>query len=311
MNRIIGKYTGQESGPLALLTGGTHGNEPAGVRALQEVFRLLALEPSFNPGFVFSGTLVGLVGNVQALEQKRRFLREDLNRLWTTDQIRRILRVAVPTDEDREAAELIEAIHAEIEMARPEALVFLDIHTTSAEGGIFSIPTDEKSSLRLTKELHAPVVLDMKYGLDGTLVQYAAEGHFQIGGYPKHNIAAAFEAGQHDDPESVDRAVAAILNALRACGCIRPEDLDSRHEAILQRFTRDMPKVTRLRHTHRIRPGEAFRMRPGYKNFQAVRAGEHLADDTNGPVTAPLDGLILMPLYQPQGSDGFFIIEPI
>jgi succinylglutamate desuccinylase len=52
-------------------------------------------------------------------------------------------------------------------------------------------------------------------------------------------------------------------------------------------------------------------MRPGYVNFQPIQQGEHLANDTTGPVLAPEDGLILMPLYQPQGSDGFFVVQEI
>ena len=43
-------------------------------------------------------------------------------------------------------------------------------------------------------------------------------------------------------------------------------------------------------------------MRPGYVNFQTVATGDILADDVNGVVEAPCDGLMLMPLYQPSGS---------
>jgi succinylglutamate desuccinylase len=52
-------------------------------------------------------------------------------------------------------------------------------------------------------------------------------------------------------------------------------------------------------------------MRPGYANFQPIRRGEHLADDASGPVLAPEDGLILMPLYQSLGTDGFFLVQEV
>jgi succinylglutamate desuccinylase len=313
MERIIGTYTGPEPGALVVVFGAVHGNEPAGVRALEEIFRMLEREPAVNPGFTFCGKLIGLVGNLRAFATGQRFLRCDLNRLWTPDNLRRILQTdpSALEAEERECAELLALLHTEIQDIRPEALILLDLHTTSAEGGIFCIPSDDAASLRLAKELHAPVILGMLEGLEGTLLHFAAGNRFEISGYPKYSLGAAFEAGQHDDPLSVSRSIAAIINCLRACGCIRQEDVDSRHETILKAFSDPLPKVTRLHHVHHIRPGDAFRMRPGYLNFQPIESGEHLADDATGPVLAPQNGLILMPLYQPQGSDGFFVVRAL
>jgi succinylglutamate desuccinylase len=50
-------------------------------------------------------------------------------------------------------------------------------------------------------------------------------------------------------------------------------------------------------------------MKPGYVNFQKINRGETLAVSQEGDVQSPSDGLILMPKYQPQGDDGFFIVE--
>ena len=274
---------------------------------------MLEREPVVNPEFEFRGRLVGVVGNLQAYSTQKRFLDRDLNRLWTPVNLHRIQQAGPASlqNEDKELAELLDLVHEEIRTCRPEALVLLDLHTTSADGGIFCIPSDDRASLRLAKELHAPVILGMLDGLEGTLLHFAAGNHFEIGGYPKYSIGAAFESGQHDDPLSVSRSIAAIVNCLRAAGCIRPEDVDSRHESILRTFSDPLPKVTRLRHVHHIRPGDNFDMRPGYVNFQPIQKGEHLANDVGGPVLAPEDGLILMPLYQPQGSDGFFVVTEI
>jgi succinylglutamate desuccinylase len=78
---------------------------------------------------------------------------------------------------------------------------------------------------------------------------------------------------------------------------------------ILQKSFAELPKVTRLVHAHHIKPGDMFNMRPGYANFQKVNAGEHLADDIRGAILATQTSRILMPLYQAQGSDGFFLIK--
>jgi succinylglutamate desuccinylase len=34
-----------------------------------------------------------------------------------------------------------------------------------------------------------------------------------------------------------------------------------------------------------------------------------LATDKNGDITTPTDGFLLMPLYQKQGEEGFFVVR--
>ncbi|MBL7774571.1 MAG: succinylglutamate desuccinylase/aspartoacylase family protein, partial [Saprospiraceae bacterium] len=263
MDRIIGSYTGPEPGALVVVFGAIHGNEPAGVLALQELFRMLEQEPSVNPGFSFKGKLLGLVGNTRSFSAGKRFLHRDLNRMWVPENFLRILQTPIEQlqAEERELAEIFALLHAELEASRPEALILLDLHTTSAHGGIFCIPSDNRASLRLAKELHAPVILGMLDGLEGTLLHAAEHNYFKTGAYPEYSVGVAFESGQHQDPQAVSYAIAATINCLRAAGCIRAEDVDSRHESLLKSFTDALPKVTRLRHIHHIRPGDTFHMR--------------------------------------------------
>jgi succinylglutamate desuccinylase len=56
-----------------------HGNEPAGVRALERVAARLA--EGRGP---LRGRLAALVGNLAALERAERFVDRDLNRGWLT-----------------------------------------------------------------------------------------------------------------------------------------------------------------------------------------------------------------------------------
>lgn len=313
MNRIIHRFQGKHPGPLVLVFGALHGNETAGVQALEIVGRMLDEKHREHPDFGFCGNLLGILGNRQAYLAGQRFSEKDLNRQWTAENLRRIGQnePAGLVGEDLEIAELTSLIHTVIGELKPETLYILDLHTTSAEGGIFCIPTDEGESLRLAKALHAPVILDLLKGVEGTLLQYAAEGHLQAGGFPKRTVGAAFEAGQHQDSQSVGRSVSAVLHCLRAAGCLRNELPETQYDAILAEYSAGLPGVTRLLYVHHIRPGDQFRMRPGYLNFQPVEKGEPLADDVGGPIPAPYDGRILMPLYQPKGSDGFFIIRDV
>ncbi len=60
-----------------------------------------------------------------------------------------------------------------------------------------------------------------------------------------------------------------------------------------------------------IKEHEAFTMNPGYLNFQLVGKNEVLAHNQSGRIRSPMRGRIFMPLYQDQGSDGYFIIRKI
>jgi succinylglutamate desuccinylase len=309
MNRKIGQFGGTLPGPLVLAFGALHGNEPAGVEALREVMGILENEVQTHPSFLFQGKLVAFIGNLQAYQSGIRFLERDLNRIWDRDFVFSLLEKNPGnlTAESREVVEIYKAIRAEIEAFPTREIVLLDLHTTSADGGIFSIPTDETGSLALARELHVPAILRLQDSIEGPLLKFAAAGHFHTA--PAKVSAIAFEAGQHTDLKSVQRSVIAIISCLRAAGCCTPGALKMPEEQLLRTFSRQFPPVVILRHVHHIRPGDAFKMRPGYLNFQSIKKGEYLADDAHGQVLSPLDGMILMPLYQSKGSDGFFIVQ--
>ena len=306
--RIIGQYEGVEKGPLLICLGGMHGNEPAGVQALEILFNLLEIEPETNPNFTFKGRLLGLRGNTRAISKKMRYLEKDLNRLWTADNIARVKDApdAELQAEDLELKELITIIERNIETYQPEKIVLLDLHTTTAYGGIFSIATDDPESVRIAVELHAPVVKGMLEGIRGTTLHY-----FNSDNFPCPTVGVSFESGQHDEPLSVNRAIAAIINCMRTTGCVRAEHVENRHDALLIEYSKNLPKVLELISCHDIQPGDDFHMMPNYDNFQSVKKGELLAHDRHGPIYAKADGRILMPLYQQQGDDGFFLIRTV
>ena len=306
--RIIGQHEGTERGPLLICVGGMHGNEPAGVQALEILFKLLEIEPETNPNFTFNGRLLGLRGNVRAISRKMRYMKKDLNRQWTPENIARIKAMACEEleDEDLELKEMIAIIEQNVETYQPEKIVLLDLHTTTAYGGIFSIATDDPESVKIAIELHAPVVKGMLEGIHGTTLHY-----FNSDNFGRPTVGVSFESGQHDEPLSVNRAIAAIINCMRTTGCVRAEHVENRHDALLIEYSKNLPKVLELISCHDIQPGDDFHMMPNYDNFQSVKKGELLAHDRHGPIYAKADGRILMPLYQQQGDDGFFLIRTV
>ena len=308
MDRIIGRYTGREAGPLVIAFGAMHGNEPAGVKALQAIFKALENEPHVNPDFIFRGRLLGLIGNTKAYEKGVRFIEKDLNRQWTAANVKRAKESPVDTLEPelQELKQLLELVEKEIAAYQPNKIIVLDLHTTTAFGGIFTLPARDSDSERIALELHAPVIKGLLEGIAGTTLHYFVQENFN------HKISAiTFESGQHQEALSVDRAISAIINCLRTVRCVKEDDVESRHDNILKEYSARLPNLSQLLYVHPIKEGDNFVMHPGFKNFQAIESGQLLAQDRHGEIRAKQDGLLLMPLYQKQGEDGFFVIKHV
>jgi len=304
--RVLGRFDGVERGPLLIAIGAMHGNEPAGVLAIERLFELLAHERAFKPSFTYRGRFVGLTGNRNALAQGRRYLRYDLNRWLNPERIERLRDHEELSDEDEEAVALTDAVRDEISAYEPSYVVVIDLHTTTADGGFFSIVNESPGSRAIALDLHAPVILGMLEGLADTSLHYFSTPQL---GLPVTSIV--FESGSHGDPKSVDRALSALVNTMRSIGSVHPRDVEDHHNETLQNEARDLPQLVRFRYAHAITPSDRFTMRPGYVNFSPVVEGEILGQDVRGDVASPLTGLILMPLYQAQGEDGFFLVEEL
>lgn len=308
MNRIIGEYIGKDHGPLVICIGGIHGNELAGIKALDLVLKMLEVEPITNPTFSFKGKLLALNGNLCAIKQGKRFIDKDMNRLFIKERIDAFISESKATEyvEDQEALELITTIKQEIESYRPTKVILIDLHTTSSAGGIFTIVPDNPASLQVAKEMHAPVITGMTKGVRGTTMHYFTTDNLGV-----ESLTISFESGQHDDPMAINIAIAAIVACLRAVNCVRASDVENLHDDLLINFSKNLPSVTKLLMKHSIKRGDRFQMKPNYLNFQAVSKDEIIAFDKNGPIAAQEDGILLMPLYQKQGEDGFFLIQTI
>ncbi len=308
MERIITKYIGDQKGPMLLVFGGMHGNEPAGAKAIEMVSKMLEVEPITNKNFYYKGSFIGMLGNKQASQLSERYIHRDLNRSWTVENVHRVTSTDIEKleAEDLELREIIDEVHALIAEYAPEKLIVLDLHTTSSSGGIFSLPTENPESLSIAKQLHAPVIKGMLQGIQGTVLHYFNTKNMGI-----ETTAIAFESGQHTEALSVNRAIAAIVNCMRTIKSIDPSHVEHEHDDILIEYSKSLPKVAKLVAKYSVKEDGKFKMRPDYKNFQRIKKGEKLAFDDAEEVSSPEDGLILMPLYQKRGEDGFFLVKEI
>jgi succinylglutamate desuccinylase len=292
---VIASIRGSLPGPTLIILGGIHGNEPAGVLAAERVL-LHIQERSAD----LRGEVVLLRGNTRALEQKVRYLDADLNRQWTADNVRisESGECGVPeVSELLEQGELLLAIRDAVSQARGE-VYFLDLHTTSAQGKPFATVGDTLRNRDFALNFPVTIVLGLEEQIDGTLLEYINN---------KGAITMGFEAGRHEALTSVDHHEAVIWNAIVATGNFHREDLAEfdYYRSLLERG--GGRRVVEVRHRHAIVPQDDFQMESGFRNFQPVRRGQLLARDRTGEITARETGLILMPLYQTFGDDGFFL----
>ena len=306
--RIIAQYDGGKPGPLLIAIGAMHGNEPMGIKAIAMLEKMLEVEPITNPGFEFQGTFIGMIGNLSAYNRHERFIDKDMNRQWSKEHIDKIQKLNSDEldTEDLEMLDILRTIKEACAKYNPTKLYILDLHTTSSFGGIFSIPAENNESLEIAKNLHAPVVMGMLKGIKGTSLHY-----FKTENMPLETVTITFEAGQHEEHKSINRAIAAIVNLLRTVKMVESDDVENIHDQILLEYSRNLPEVTELVMRHGVSEEDEFKMKPGYTSFQEVKKGEVLAVDKNGQILCPEAGRLLMPLYQQKGEDGFFLIKDV
>lgn len=301
--RCIGDL-GSTPGPWFIAVGGIHGNEPAGVTALEQVFAELK-----ELQVPITGRFIAFRGNLSALAQKQRYLDEDLNRLWTEPQIES-LRISAEKQEDLKSVEQYEqrellGLIEELLQAAPDSVSFVDLHTMSGAGNVFAAFGDTPINRDLASAFPIEQVLNIGQYIKGSML-----GYFCQRGY----ASLGFEAGQHEDPGSVQRHRALIYLALDQLGIIKLDNIASLDRAALRRDLSDQldsPRLLTVVYRHAIEAGDQFQMEDGWANFMAVKEGEQLATDCRGAVRAPFNSYMLLPLYQGQGSDGFFLVQEL
>lgn len=303
--RVIAELRGDAPGPTLVIVGGIHGNEPAGITAARRT--LGALTPAD-----VRGEILALIGNRRAGAAGRRYLVHDLNRLWTAERMSVAQAAAGAgaaaggTDpamagepELFELVELADAIDRAIQRARGPIHV-LDLHTTSAAGYPFAVVGPTPEHRRFAEAFPLPGIVGLEEALVGTLTSY----------FGRRCVTLAVEGGQHTSPEAADNLAAAITIALDVTGAAARADAADAARAYLGGVCGALPPMIEVVQRHAIRPEHAFRMEPGFANIHPTSAGTLLARDRSGDIRAPFDGLVLLPLYQPDGTDGFFYGRP-
>jgi succinylglutamate desuccinylase len=302
-NRVITELPGNGSGVAVAFCAGLHGNEPSGVLALKQVFDYIN-----DKNVPVNGKLIAFIGNRNALHRKCRYCQQDLNRMWTIENIHKLHNSGFDKHElNPEAIEMIEIdelLQEFLDSLNGQDRFFVDLHTTSAPSIPFAAIDKLPQSYKFALQLPIPFVSNLDDFLKGTLMHYLDHIKFK---------AIVFEAGMHDDPASVQKHEAIIWLVLGMSGAIDEKYIPNYKGCftLLQGLSEHPHKVFNILYRHNVEDNSKFEMLPGFINFQAVEKGMVLATENGQPVVAPNSGNIFMPLYQNQGADGFFIIERV
>ena len=291
---LIGAYTGDAAGPTLIIVGSIHGNEPAGVKALLNVSETLAEMQEDMRGRVYL-----IAGNTRSLTLGVRFIDRDLNRAWTREDM---ASVGTPSlmelSEGRELTEIDRLLDSILITATNEVYV-LDLHSTSADGLPFATVGDTLRNRKFALTFPVTIILGIEEQLEGTMLEYLNNAGA---------VTLGFEGGQHDSPVTVENHTSLAWLALVNTGILSAADVPDLelHRARLA-AEKHAPQVVEVRHREAVTADDGFKMNPGFNNFDSVTQGQIVAKNHRGPVKAPEDGMILMPLYQKLGEDGFFI----
>lgn len=306
IGRRLGSYgsvLGQGGEPTVVVIAGMHGNEPSGIFAFQEL-----LEELQRTQVALRGRVIGLAGNLPALQQGVRFIDRDLNRVWQT-QTQADPRPGIgpvwSCDSLILEARQRDELYAEIRQILGEATgpcIFVDLHTTSSQSPPFMPFDDTLKNRDFVGRFPVPAVLGLEEFLPGTLLSYL--NNYEV-------VTFGYEAGQHDDPQSIVLHREMLWCALQFAGCL-PTSCRTRFaqaQAVLRTNSARWLGCYEVLYRYDLQEHDVFRMEPGFSSFQAVRAGQRLATKNAEVVLSPFSGAIFMPLYQSKGNDGFFLIR--
>ncbi|WP_185957356.1 succinylglutamate desuccinylase/aspartoacylase family protein [Gracilimonas mengyeensis] len=298
IERVIWSHE-TDTGPVLVIFAGIHGNELAGIYACQRLSKKLSENTDKLEGSVYM-----ISGNREAIKMGYRYINRDLNRIW--NEVTEGVKANPELQDDiewEESLELLQVINTIVDKHKNthRDVYFCDLHTTSAQSCAFILFNDTLENRRSASVFPVPQILGIEESIHGTLLSFINDL-----GYP----AIGFEAGEHNDPQSVLRTEAFLRLYLHFLNILKlklPEL--QRCEEVMSAPSGNLDEYYEITYHHFVEDAREFDMKKGYQNFDPISKGDLLAYDHEKPVYAPTDGLIFMPLYQSKGRDGFFILK--
>lgn len=302
VERIRWSKSGDEKGPVLILFVGIHGNEPAGIHAVDQISTILTQDKEIE------GSIYAITGNMKAVKQGVRFLDTDLNRLWERFDTNKDFSIQQTENRPAEYLESLEIKQTIDQILQKHSgtaseFVFIDLHTTSSQSCAFILLNDTLPNRELARDFPVPQILGIEENIQGTLLSYINNlGYKAIG----------FEAGAHQAEVSVIRTQAFLWLVLNRLGIYNLSVGKVRQNEKLLQTENDVPDTYyEIVHHKFVDDPLKFEMIEGFQNFDKVEKDIPLAHEYGDLIRSPESGRIFMPLYQNEGDDGFLIIREV
>jgi succinylglutamate desuccinylase len=206
------------------------------------------------------------------------------------------------TSEFKEVLMVKELIDKIIKLKKKRNITIIDLHNTSSPNGVFSIVNNLREK-KIAEHLQIPVINNLFKKVKGSLAEYYSS---------KQINSIVFEGGAIGDPAAINNHEAGIWKMLAIKGFISEDCIPERvlkNNINMRNFSKETKGYYFVKYIHKIKKENEFLMNPNMRNFEKIKKGQVVGHDNNGPVNSPHAGYLLMPLYQKQGKEGFYLIN--
>ena len=267
---------GEHPGPRLAIIGAMHGNERTGV----EVVRRLKSKFSGKSLGTLNGQLLLMIGNPHAYEQDRRFVEEDLNRLFSEKEERAICEMPNDTPatlERKRTKELMNVLRG--------VDVLIDIHATIRPSVPFVYCEATPKHLGIAACFDVPYVVSPEPDFRPPDLFSSADNFVDRHG----GLGVTYESGWHKNSKDSGLIFAELMDVFECVG-----SLSRSHEVRVEKL-QNVPYQLRMYRDIFPQTDHFSFLDAEIANFHFVKKGEVFAMDEDKPISAPRDSYVIFP----------------
>lgn len=262
----------QKKGKKVIVMGSVHGNERIGAEILKKLKKILTKEN-------IKGEIHLILGNPQAYKRNKRFIDEDLNRLFGENH-HKLYKSANPNYEQNRAMAIGDIIK--------DTDFLLDIHSTIKPSVPFLYMENDAKHRNLAPIFGTKfVVMQNKKFRPQELTSSTDSFVDNHGG-----IGITYESGWYKDFSGLDTVFGNVLKFLNAVGSIDMAGRTAHRKSAKTKYLEVYDKI--------IPQKNMFTFSKDYENFDFVKAGSSLAKDGDTIVKVKMDSYIIFPKKEPK-----------
>lgn len=295
-NRILGTYGQKDATKICILLGGMNGNDQTSIIAIRDFFSLLQKE---QPRF--EGLLVGLAANMMALYQHQPHINEDLNQIWSAENIIQLQQIPAHLHKSNESVELIQLLRIlqQYDHFERENFLFIDLRTTISSELSYSLINQDILSEYYASKLPIPLIKHHTDMLKGTSISYFDQQHLP---------AITIEINLPTQSQILISAQDQLLHLLYQLNII-DQSFQRKFNNSVAKTASSVPMKFKFGYGYRRAIEKPFQLLGHLTNFTKITTGELLASDVDGPIFAPIDGYLFTPEHQL--NQAFYILQEV